>query len=115
PGLRAQPLDPDAAREQLRSGRVALAVIPGDPVTYWLDPAREESRLARLLVDDAVQKGAGREDRRAVAVREMTEKGSRYIDFLVPGLLGMNLMGTGMWGIGFSIVNARTRRLLKRL
>jgi len=62
-----------------------------------------------------VQKGAGRADRRAVAVREMSEKRSRYIDFLVPGLLGMNLMGTGMWGIGFSIVNARTRRLLKRL
>jgi ABC-type multidrug transport system permease subunit len=45
----------------------------------------------------------------------MTEKGSRYIDFLVPGLLGMNLMGTGMWGIGFSIVTARSRGLLKRL
>jgi ABC transporter DrrB family efflux protein len=45
----------------------------------------------------------------------MTEKGSRYIDFLVPGLLGMNLMGTGMWGIGFSIVNSRSRKLLKRL
>ena len=45
----------------------------------------------------------------------MTEKGSRYIDFLVPGLLGMNLMGTGMWGIAFSIVTARSRGLLKRL
>ena len=114
-GLRVETLDPEAAREHLRAGRVALVVIPGDPVTYWFDPAREESRLAQLLVNDAVQRGTGRTDPRAVAVREMTERGSRYIDFLVPGLLGMNLMGTGMWSIGFSIVNARTRRLLKRL
>jgi ABC-type multidrug transport system permease subunit len=41
--------------------------------------------------------------------------GSRYIDWLVPGLLGMNIMGTGMWGVGFSIVQARTKKLLKRL
>jgi ABC-type multidrug transport system permease subunit len=114
-GLRVEILEEGAARERLRSGAVALVAIPGDPVTYWYDPMREESRLAHLLVNDAVQKGSGRTDPRAVAVREMTEKGSRYIDFLVPGLLGMNLMGTGMWGIGFSIVNARTRRILKRL
>jgi ABC-2 type transport system permease protein len=33
----------------------------------------------------------------------------------VPGLLGMNIMGTGMWGVGFAIVNARQKKLLKRL
>ena len=43
----------------------------------------------------------------------MTERGSRYIDFLVPGLLGMNLMGTGMWSIGFSLVQQRAGKLLK--
>jgi hypothetical protein len=37
------------------------------------------------------------------------------VDFLVPGLLGMNVMGTGMWGIGFSLVVARNGNLLKRL
>src|SRR6185436_14246962 len=52
-----------------------------------------------------------------VAVREvrLEERGSRYIDFLIPGLLGMNLLGSGVWGIGFSIVDARRKRLLKRL
>jgi ABC-type multidrug transport system permease subunit len=45
----------------------------------------------------------------------LTEPGARYVDFLVPGLLGMNLMGTGMWGIGFSLVVARNGNLLKRL
>ena len=113
--LRAKVLSPDEARESLRTGKVALVVIPGDPVTYWFDPSRDESRVARLSADAALQRAAGRADVRPTALREMTEKGSRYIDFLVPGLVGMNLMGTGMWGIGFSIVNARSRGLLKRL
>ena len=115
PELSAEPLDADRARAELRAGRVALVVIPGDPWTYWYDPTRPESRLARLETDRALQSAAGRLDAHATTVREVTERGSRYIDFLVPGLLGMNLMGTGMWGIGFYIVNARSRRLLKRL
>jgi ABC-2 type transport system permease protein len=115
PGLRAKVLSDDDARSRLRTGRVALVVIPGEPVTYWFDPTRDESRLARLAVDAALQRAAGRTDVKATAVREMKETGSRYIDFLVPGLLGMNLMGTGMWGIAFSIVTARSRGLLKRL
>jgi ABC-2 type transport system permease protein len=114
-GLRAKILEPADAKESLRTGKVALVVIPGGTVTFWYDPARDESRVARLAADAALQTGAGRVDPRPTAQREMTEKGSRYIDFLVPGLLGMNLMGTGMWGIGFSIVTARSRGLLKRL
>ena len=47
--------------------------------------------------------------------KKTTTPGSRYIDFLIPGLIGMNLMGSGMWGVGFAVVLARTRRLLKRL
>ena len=47
--------------------------------------------------------------------RLVHEPGARYIDFLIPGLLGMNLMGSGIWGLGFAIVDARKKRLLKRL
>jgi ABC-2 type transport system permease protein len=115
PGLSPRVLPEGEAREALRTGKVALVVIPGDPTTYWFDPSRDESRVARLAADAAIQKAAGGRAAVSTGVREMTEKGSRYIDFLVPGLLGMNLMGTGMWGIGFSIVTARSRGLLKRL
>jgi ABC-type multidrug transport system permease subunit len=45
----------------------------------------------------------------------MREPGSRYIDFLIPGLLGMNLMGSAIWGMGFTIVDARRKKLIKRL
>ena len=43
------------------------------------------------------------------------EHGARYIDFLIPGLIGMNLMSGSMWGVGWVIANMRVRRLLKRL
>ena len=115
PALRAEIVDPERARFELRAGNVALVVLPGDTWTYWLDPTRPESHLARLHADNALQRAAGRVDPRAPDSREMTEKGSRYIDFLVPGLLGINLMSIGMWGIGFYIVNARQKKLLKRL
>jgi ABC-type multidrug transport system permease subunit len=115
-GIQPEVLDEPAARRQLRSGKVSLVVIPGnDEWTYWFDPTRQDSRLARLAVDDALQRAAGREPGQEALELEMTEKGGRYIDFLIPGLLGMNLLGTGMWGVGFYVVNARQKRLLKRL
>ncbi|HYT04718.1 MAG TPA: ABC transporter permease [Gemmatimonadales bacterium] len=114
PGLVAAVLDSGDARLQLRTGRVALAVTPGDPVVYRYDSTRTESRLARLEVDAAVQRARGRADPAVVRDERVTEPGSRYIDFLIPGLLGMNLMGSGLWGVGFSVVQARTKKLLKR-
>jgi ABC-type multidrug transport system permease subunit len=102
-------------RERLRMGRSSLVVVPGEPVTYVFDPGRPESALARARVDDALQRAAGRQDPVPVAEDRVTDPGSRYIDFLVPGLLGMNLMGGSMWGVGFVIVDMRVKKLLKRL
>jgi ABC-2 type transport system permease protein len=118
PGFAVEGLaDDSAARMALRTGRVALVAVPASDgrVEYRFDETRPEARLARLAADDAIQRGAGRADPVGVAERRMREHGSRYIDFLIPGLLGMNIMGGGMWSIGFSIVEARRKRLLKRL
>lgn len=81
---------------------------------YRYDPARPESVLARALVDDALQSAAGRANPVNTSVVTSSEPGSRYIDFLIPGLLGMNLMNAAMWGIGFALVDMRQRKLLKR-
>jgi ABC-type multidrug transport system permease subunit len=113
--LRALLMPPAEAQNELRSGKLTLVVVPGDSVTYVFDPTRSEGLLARRVVDDALQRAAGRVDPRQARERHLTEPGSRYIDFLIPGLLGLNLMGSGMWGIGFNIVQARRRKLLKRL
>jgi ABC-type multidrug transport system permease subunit len=115
--LLVRELDEEAARRALTAGTVDLVVLPGGPgrAEYRYDELRAESRTARLLVDDALQRAGGRQDPVAIADTHVSEPGARYIDFLVPGLLGMNLMGSGIWGIGFAIVDARRKKLLKRL
>jgi ABC-2 type transport system permease protein len=116
-GLDVSLLSDSAAAEALRIGNVAVVVVPSGPdqVEYRYDDSRPDSRTARLLADDALQHAAGQRDPLAVRDRLVREPGARYIDFLVPGLLGMNLMGSGIWGLGFAIVDARKKRLLKRL
>jgi ABC-type multidrug transport system permease subunit len=115
PRLRVHDLSRERADLALRDGEVQVLVVPGSPPTYRFDPTRPESRLARLAVDAALQRAAGRADRFEAGEERVELAGSRYIDWLIPGLLGMNIMGTGMWGIGFAIVHARSRRVLKRL
>jgi ABC-type multidrug transport system permease subunit len=115
PDLEARLLPADEAHRALRKGGVVL-VVSGDAIPeFTYDPAQPDSRSARLAVDAALQRAAGRGDVFEATRTEVTEPGSRYVDFLVPGLLGMNVMGTGMWGIGFSLVVARNGKLLKRL
>ncbi|HLX42505.1 MAG TPA: ABC transporter permease [Bryobacteraceae bacterium] len=115
--LDVQQLPLQAAEDQLRTGKVALLVEPGSAggVIYRYDDTNPEGRAARMLADRAIQQSAGRADPVASSERQMREPGSRYIDFLVPGLLGMNLMGSAIWGLGFSIVDARRKKLMRRL
>ena len=103
------------ASNALRRGDVAIVVtVEADTVRYRYDPTREDSRLARLITDDVLQRAAGRSDPEQIADVLVTERGSRYIDFLIPGLLGLNLLSTGLWGVGYTVVRMRTDRLLKR-
>jgi len=111
--VRVELLSREAADLRLRTGTVSVLVIPGTPLVYRYDPTRPDSRLARERVDRALQAGAGRTDPLRASDSLVTEPGARYIDFLVPGLLGMNLMGGGLWGIGWVIVEDRIRKLLK--
>jgi ABC-2 type transport system permease protein len=107
--------DAASARADLRVGKVTLVVTPGNPRRYRYDETRPEARLARLLVDDRLQRMEGRRDPTRVDDQRVTEPGARYIDFLVPGLLGMTLMSSSMWGIGYLIVELRAKKLVKRM
>lgn len=113
--VRVEVLTREAATRALRNGAIHVLVVPGTPVTYEFDPSRPESRVARFVVDASLQGAAGQQRALATEDRSVVVPGSRYIDWVVPGLLGMNIMGTGLWSIGFSVVQARVRKLLKRL
>ncbi len=121
PGIDARLLGHREAEDALRKGRVDVVVLAsgdapdGRPaVAYRFDATRPESLASRHAADEALQRAAGRGDPLATSEQPVTEPGSRYVDYLIPGLVGLNLMGSGMWGIGFSVVVARTRKLLKR-
>ncbi len=114
--IRATVLDRDAALNGFHFGKFDLAIElnPDGSYTYYYDPARPESVLSRAEIDAALHSAAGRKDALATSSQSSSEPGSRYIDFLIPGLLGMNLMNSGMWGVGFALVEMRQRKLLKR-
>ena len=114
--VKAEALPESSAFNQFRLGKYDLVVTPqsSSSFEYRLDPARPESVLTRSIVNDALQAVAGRKDPLATSEKASTEPGARYIDFLIPGLLGMNLMNSGMWGVGFALVDMRQRKQLKR-
>ncbi|HXG12109.1 MAG TPA: ABC transporter permease [Gemmataceae bacterium] len=104
-------------QRRLRIGRTALYVVPEtDGYRYVYDEARPEAVTARYQVDAALLRWrAGSAVNWRTTDDLVSEPGNRYIDFLMPGLMGLNIMGGGMWGVGFVIVEMRVRKLLKRL
>jgi ABC-type multidrug transport system permease subunit len=116
--FKVKQLDFETSRMRLRKGETLLVVRPGKSaeaaLAYVFDPLRPESGLAQRAVDDTLQRAKGRMDSVTTRSEAFSERGGRYIDFLVPGLLGMGLMGGGLWGVGFVITDMRIRKLLKR-
>lgn len=116
--FRARTTEAEEARRLLRIGKADLVIETAKASDaayhYYYDPTKPDGVLARNLADDVLQRAAGRRDPVATHAHEVTEPGGRYIDFLVPGLLGLGIMGGGLWGVGFAVVDMRIRKLLKR-
>jgi len=115
-GLNATTMDEEVGTHALAIGTIdLLAIQRQDGVVYKYDNTNPDARAARLLAERAIQTAAGRRDAIDSQTELVQETGARYIDFVVPGLLGMNLMGSAIWGMGFAIVEARQKKLLKRM
>jgi ABC transporter DrrB family efflux protein len=115
-GLKASQMDEAAGTRALATGNIVLlAIESGHGVVYRYDDTNPDARIARMIADRAIQVAAGRQNPVESENQLVHETGSRYIDFVVPGLLGMNLMGSAMWGLGFAIVDARAKKLLRRM
>lgn len=114
-GLTAATMDEAEGTHALATGNIELlAIQQASGVAYKYDDTNPDGRTARLLADIAIQRAAGQKPATVTENELIHETGARYIDFVVPGLLGMNLMGSAIWGLGFSIVEARQKKLLKR-
>lgn len=119
PLVRAERAGDEEAARALRMGRADVVVVPpggaGGAVELRLDPSRPEAAIARARVDDALQRASGRVDPLAVVESAVDEPGGRYVDFLIPGLVAMNLMSAGLWGVGYLLVDMRIKKQLRRL
>jgi ABC-type polysaccharide/polyol phosphate export permease len=110
-GLEVKVMAPSAAHDAHQRNKVAALVSGTASRPHLLyQEGQPEARQAKLLVEAACTPDMVRADGTPVA-----DRGSRYIDWLIPGLIGLNLLGAGLWGIGFNIVNMRTGQLLRRL
>jgi ABC-type multidrug transport system permease subunit len=114
--VRADVLSETDAHHRFQFGKYDLVVAAkgNDSFVYEYDSTRPESVLARLVVDNQLEIATGRKDTLQSSTRASTEPGSRYIDFLIPGIIGMNLMMSGLWSVGFVVVDMRQRKILKR-
>lgn len=115
PGITVRDVPRGDEQRALREGEVHVIVVATTPPTYMFDAARDESRTARLVVDDALKKAGGRADPWVAREQPVEVPGSRYVDWLIPGIVAMGIMSNSMWTLGFSVVQARMRKLLKRM
>jgi len=129
PRIELRILDSSQASKELALGKTALVVeVESAGLVLKTEKNRPESALAQGVVEAVLWKtkagsasqGSGSvpvsgKAENGIRVEETAETGGRYIDFLIPGLLGMNLMGGGLWGLGYVTVDLRVRKLLKRL
>lgn len=120
PQITTHLVDDKESSQRLRSGKSVMAITATQndggqrQFQYRFDTKRPGAVAAKKLVDDILQAASGRVDVFAAEEIQFDEPGGTYVDFLVPGLLGIGLMGGGMWGVGYAIVDMRIRRLLKR-
>jgi ABC-2 type transport system permease protein len=113
--VHARALSKQDAEKELAHAKVDLIVeLSNQGASYTFDPMQERSAVARLAANEEIQSAAGRTDPIATSIKTDSKKGTRYIDFLIPGLIAMNLMGSSLWSIGFNVVMQRKRRLLRR-
>ncbi|MBI5843382.1 MAG: ABC transporter permease [Deltaproteobacteria bacterium] len=106
------------AAKALKGGKTDLVAVAGpsfpQKLSFRLDPARPGAREAALAAEKRVQEAFGRKDPVLVTEERFTEKSGRYIDFLLPALIGFNIMSGCMWGMGYAIVDFRRKKLIKR-
>jgi ABC-type multidrug transport system permease subunit len=111
--------EPEEWPQRLQAGKTDLVIeLTEFGHQFWDEPRRAESRIARYAVEAALLRARVSTNSTEffvnTEVKHLEKPGSRYIDFLLPGMLGLGLMGGGMWGVGFVIVDMRVRKLLKR-
>jgi ABC-type multidrug transport system permease subunit len=108
------PTDSAGAVQMLKQGKSQLTLKEKpDSLIYIFDPHNSEAKLAYLVLNAAIE---NKQTRHTMAeIRPLTTVGTRYIDFLVPGLLALGVMNSFLWGISYALIDMRVKKLMRRL
>lgn len=104
------------AMQLLKRGTVNVILLDANgSVEYHFDPMNPDAQLTYLKLGDIIGKGEILPTASSSEIKPLTVRGTRYIDFLVPGLITMGVMMSSMWGISYGIIEKRSKKLLRRL
>ena len=106
----------DQANVLLKKGTISLIVeVINDKIYYYFDPANAEAQLLYQLIKGVVYNGPAYYSSHQEEIKPLTVSGTRYIDFLIPGLLAMGIMMSSTWGISYTLIERRSKKLLRRM
>jgi ABC-type multidrug transport system permease subunit len=109
-------MDWNEAMVMLKRGTVNLILKSNNGKTeYHFDPVNADAELTYLKLRNIIGSGEILQVNDNSEIKPLTVTGTRYIDFLVPGLITMGVMMSSMWGISYGIIEKRSKKLLRRL
>jgi len=104
----------DSAVMLLKRGQISLILQDtGDSLHYLFDPQGTDARFNYVVLSAAINHERVIYD--SASVKVLSQEGTRYIDFLIPGLLAMGIMNDFLWGIGYGLIEIRSKKLLRRM
>ena len=111
---RFKPTTWDDANLLIKQGDVVLILEETNGIlSYHFDPMNADAQLVYMQLAGFIK--AQTNTAKVAEIKPLTQKGSRYIDFLIPGLIAMNLMMSTMWGVSYSLIEKRSKKLLRRM
>ena len=78
-------------------------------INYHFDPLNPDAQLIYLKLSNLFQNPSVLQQNSNTSIKPLTVTGTRYVDFLVPGLIAMGVMMSIMWGISYEIIDNRSK------
>jgi ABC-type multidrug transport system permease subunit len=112
--FRFMPASWNIAEKMLKQGKVLIILEEKDKKLYYhYDPLNTDAQLTYMQLTSLISEGIP--DEPAAEIKPLTQKGTRYIDFLIPGLIAMNMMMSSMWGVSYTLIEKRSKKLMRRM
>ena len=104
----------EEAVKAVKQGVIAIYIeVAGDSLIYHFDPVNPDAQLTHLILESGLH--ATGDSGNKTTIQPLKAKGMRYVDFLVPGLIALGIMNSCIWGIGWSLIETRMIKLLRRM